>query len=175
MKTIFLYIILFPTIIFAQSNQYNKGRILIDSIHSKRLCIEYFGTGRETIKQFLEESEYVFTGKVVEIITSEKIEPSDYGLGADGKLVPISFDPNLKYWYLLKTDKIYKGKDRDTIKIHSRNFSGLSPFLMLDKEYLIYANKGEIQESPYIDCGGGSCHIKYAENDIAEIKKILRK
>ncbi len=166
---------MFPLILLGQSNQYNEGRILIDSIHSKRLCIEYFGTGNETIQQFFEESDYVFTGKVVEIITSEKIEPSDYGTGADGKLVPISFEPNLKYWDIIKTDKIYKGKEKDTIKIHSRNFSGITPFLMLDKEYLIYAKKGEIQESPYIDCGGGSCHMKYAEDNITEIEKILRK
>ena len=111
----------------------------------------------------------------MEIITSEKIERSDYGVGTNGKLEPISFEPNLKYWYVLKIDKVYKGKEKDTIKIHYRNFSGISPFLMLDKEYLIYAKKGEIQEFPYIHCGGGSCHKKYAKDHIAEIEKILFK
>jgi len=150
-------------------------RKLIDSIHSKRLCIDYVGLSRFlTTKEAFEESEYVFTGMVTKVIRTEKMEPQDMGMGKDGKMVSTDFEPTYQYWYVLKTEKVYKGKKNEFIKIHSKIFSTISPLLMLNKKYLIYAKNGEFQESPYIYCGGNSCHIEYAENDIIEIEKIIR-
>ena len=165
-----------PFIIFSQEDEYYNPlkRKLIDSIHSKRLCIEYPGLTRfKTTKEAFDESELVFTGKVTKIIRTEQLEPQDYGLDEKGNLVPLYIEPTYQYWYILKTDKVYKGKKSEFIKIYSMIHSTISPLLMLDKEYLIYALPAEIQDSPYIYCGGNSCHIKYADADIKEIEKIL--
>ncbi|MEL0457624.1 hypothetical protein WJN01_15415 [Flavobacteriaceae bacterium SZ-1-7] len=170
------YILFFvPCIIFSQEDDYNPlKRKLIDSIHSNRLCIEYPGLTRFlTTKEAFDESEYVFTGKVTKIIRTEQLEPQDYELDENKKLIPLYIEPTYQYWYILKTKKVYKGKESEFIKIYSQIFSTISPLLMLDKEYLIFAKAGEFQDSPYIYCGGNSCHIKYADDDIEEIENIL--
>jgi hypothetical protein len=147
---------------------------LIDSVHSKRLCIDYVGLSQFlTTKQAFDESEYVFTGKVTKIIRTEQLEPQDMGMDKDGNSIPTDYEPTYQYWYVLKTEKVYKGKESEFIKIYSKTFSTISPLLMLNKEYLIYAKTGEFQKSPYIYCGGNSCHIEYAEKDIIEIEKKL--
>ena len=175
MKTLIHIFIFIPVICFSQNDKNNPlKRQLIDSIHSNRLCIDYPGLTRFlTTKEAFDESEYVFTGKVTKIIRTEQLEPQDYGSDEKGNLIPLHVEPTYQYWYVLKAEKVYKGKKRDYIKIYSRTFNTISPLLILDKEYLIYALTGEIQEYPYIYCGGNSCHIENAGNEIKEIEKII--
>ena len=177
MKTLSYIFIIVPIFCFSQSEDIDPlKRQLIDSIHSKRLCIEYPGLSRFlTTKEAFDESEYVFTGKVTKIIRTEQLEPQDYESDENGNLIPIYTEPTYQYWYILKIKKVYKGKKSEYIKIHSKTFSTISPLLILNKEYLIYALTGEIQESPYIYCGGNSCHIENAQNEINEIEKIIKK
>ncbi|MEO1032837.1 MAG: hypothetical protein AAFX55_15615 [Bacteroidota bacterium] len=176
MKILLYIFILIPIICFSQEDNNNPlKRKLIDSIHSKRLCIDYPGLTRFlTTKEAFDESEYVFTGKVTKIIRTEQLEPQDYKSDENGNLIPLYLEPTYRYWYVLKTDKVYKGKKSEFIKIHSKTFSTISPLLMLNKEYLIYALTGEFQEFPYIYCGGNSCHIENAEKEIIEIEKIIK-
>lgn len=176
MKTFITICLLIPIISFAQESDYNPlKREVIDSIHSKRLCIDYVGLSTFlTTKEAFEESEYVFTGKVTKIIRTEQLEPQDMKIDKDGNATPTSYEPTYKYWYVLKIEKVYKGKESEFIKIHSKTFSTISPLLMLNKKYLIYAKAGENQDSPYIYCGGNSCHIENAKKDIIEIEKIIK-
>ena len=176
MKTLITIFILIPFISFSQKSDNDPlKRELVDSIHSKRLCIDYPGLSRFlNTQEAFDESEYVFTGKVTKIIRTEQLEPQDAGIDKDGKMVSTDFEPTYQYWYILKTEKVYKGKENEFIKVHSKIFSTISPLLMLNKEYLIYAKTGEFQELPYIYCGGNSCHIEYAEDDIIEIEKIVK-
>ncbi len=176
MKTLITIFLLIPIISFSQESDYNPlKRKLNDSIHSKRLCIEYVGLSRfMTTKEAFNESEYVFTGKVTKIIRTEQLEPQDMRMDNNGNLIPTDYEPTYQYWYILKIEKVYKGKESEFIKIHSKIFSNISPLLMLNKKYLIYAKTGEFQDSPYIYCGGNSCHIENAENDIIEIETILK-
>ncbi len=173
---IHIYSSTIPIICFSQKNDnYPLKRELVDSIHSKRLCIDYPGLNQLlTTQEAFSESEYVFIGKVTKIIRTEQLAPQDAGINKDGKMVSTDFEPTYKYWYLLKTEKIYKGKNNEFIKVHSKMFSTISPLLMLNKKYLIYAKTGEFQKSPYIYCGGNSCHIEYAKNDIAKLEKIIK-
>jgi hypothetical protein len=175
MKTIIYILLLTPVITFSQEDNFNPlKRKVIDSIHSKRLCEVYPGPTRFlTTQEAFDESEYVFIGTVTEIIRTEKLEPQDYRLDENDKLIPLYEAPTYDYWYVLKTKEVYKGDVNDYLRIYSRKFSSVLPLLMLDKEYLIYAVQGELQEYPYIYCGGNSKHIRYAENDIKEIEKIL--
>jgi|GEM_PF-5449902 len=153
-----------------------KKPVLVDSIHSKRLCVAYPGMTRfQTTKEAYDESEFVFTGHVTKIIREEKMEGTDLGIGKDGYLVPINFEPTFNYWYVFKTNEIFKGKVSDEIKIYARKFSGVPPLFQLNKKYLIYAVKGEIQEYPYVYCQGNSGHIEYAEKEISELKNIIKK
>jgi len=57
----------------------------------------------------------------------------------------------------------------------------MSPLLILDKEYLIYAKKVSKREKrylghsdPYIYCGDRSSHIKYGKKDIIELKRLIK-
>jgi hypothetical protein len=177
MKNLLYIFILIPIIGFTQEDKNPPfKRQLIDSIHSKRLCVEYPGLSRFlTTKEAYDESEYVFTGKVTKIIRTEQLEPQDYGRDENGNSLPLYIEPTYQYWYILKTNKIYKGKKSEYIKIHSKTFSSVSPLLMLNKEYLIYALTGEFQEFPYIYCGGNSRHIENAKNELIEIEKIIKK
>ncbi|AXT50325.1 hypothetical protein D1818_05580 [Aquimarina sp. BL5] len=175
-KCIFCLTFLFGFLTFGQQNEIWWNRDLIDSIHTKRLCTDYPGlTKIQSTKEALNESEIVFTGKVVEIIRVEKMEPSDYGEGENGESIPIDFQPIQHYWYIFEPNRVFKGKKKKKIKIYSRIFSTISPLLFIDKEYLIYAIKGEIQESPYIYCNGSSSHIEHAENEIVELEKLTKK
>lgn len=150
--------------------------IPIDSIHSKRLCVEYPGMTRfQTTEEAFDESEIVFTGHVIEIIRTEKLEGADYDMGEDGKLVPIAYEPTFDYWYVFKTDSIFKGAKKEKIKIYARKFSGIPPFFLLNKKYLIFAKKGEVQNYPYVYCQGNSGHIEYAEKEIEELRKLIKK
>lgn len=173
MKKITLFILLISFLGFGQ-----RKRKVIDSIHLKRLCVEY--PGITYIPKILDEfkrAEYVFTGKVIEIIRKETLQPSD--LGENG---PTDFSPIQNYWYVFEVTELFKGKKKDQIKIFARIYSSISPLLMLDKEYLIYAKKVTEREErflhqsyPYIYCGDRSCHIKYAKNDVIELRKLSKK
>ncbi len=172
MKHFLLLIIILPTFVFSQ-----RERAVIDSIHSNRLCVEYPGMVVEPVvlKEF-QTSEYVFTGKVVEIIRKETLEASD--IGEDGK--PIHFLPIQKYWYVLEVTEQFKGASKKKITVYSRIFSNISPLLMLDKEYLIYAKRipktekmfYEKSQHLYIYCNGASTHIKYVADDIKLLRKL---
>ncbi len=172
MKNLFtLLTFIFCGVVFGQQKP-----IPIDSIHSKRLCVAYPGmTKFQTTKQAFDESEFVFVGQVTEIIRTEKMEGTDYEENSDGKIVPIDYEPTFEYWYVFKTEKIFKGSENEKIKIHARKFSGIPPFFQLNKQYLVYAKKGENQEYPYVYCQGNSCHIEYAEKQIAELKILTEK
>ena len=112
MKTLLKIVLIFPIITYSQNSEYNYSKpVLIDSIHTKRLCISYPGMTRYlTTKEAFEESEYVFTGRVSKIITTEQLEPHDYELDENGHSIPIDIWPTYKYWYELKTIKVYKGE-----------------------------------------------------------------
>ncbi|WP_298343974.1 hypothetical protein [uncultured Algibacter sp.] len=171
MKNITLIILLISFLGYGQ-----RKREVIDSIHSKRLCLGYPGiVDIPTISDEFEKSEYVFTGKVIEIIRKETLESSD--IDENG---PTDFQPIQKYWYVFEVSKLFKGKNKKHIKIFARIYSSTSPLLVLDKEYLIYAKKVSKREKkylghsdPYIYCGDRSCHIKYAKKDIVELKKMI--
>lgn len=173
MKSITLFILLISFLGFGQ-----RKREVIDSIHSKRLCVDYPGmTYFPEILNEYEKSEYIFTGKVVEIIRKETLEPSDYDENG-----PIEFRPIQKFWYVFEISELFKGKEKKQIKIFSRIYSGTSPLLILDKEYLIYAKKVSEREErflrqsyPFIYCGDRSCYAKYAEKDIIELRKLSGK
>lgn len=177
MKYYLALILLYPVFGLSQEGEFNPlKREVIDSIHSKRLCVAYPGMTRvQTTKEAFDESEFVFIGKVLEIIRIEKMEGTDYGIREDGKFGFINFEPTSNYWYVFNVIKSYKGNPTEKIKIFARKFSGTSPFFLLNKEYLIYAMKAEIQEHPYVYCQGNSCHIKYAQNDLKELKEIDKK
>lgn len=172
MKNITLFIVLISLFGYGQIK-----RELIDSIHSKRLCLGYPGiVDIPTIANEFERSEYIFTGKVVEIIRKETLEPSD--LDENG---PTDFQPIQNYWYIFEISKLFKGKKKKHIKIFARIYSSTSPLLILDKEYLIYAKKVSKRtkaflghSNPYIYCGDRSCHIKYAKKDIIKLKKMMK-
>ncbi|WP_299222601.1 hypothetical protein [uncultured Aquimarina sp.] len=173
MKKILLLMLLISFLGYGQ-----RKREVIDSIHSKRLCIEYPGIVDipEILNEF-ERSEYVFTGKVVEIIRKETLESSD--IDENG---PTDFQPIQNYWYVFEVSELFKGKNKKQIKVFARIYSSTSPLLILDKEYLVYAKKVIEQEKrflghsdPYIYCGDRSGHIKYAEKEINELKKLIKK
>ncbi len=185
MKTILYLILLFPITIFCQTEERYWNRELIDSIHSKRLCTDYPGMTRvQTTKEALDESKLVFTGKVIEIIRIEKMDSIYYlppPLPTDGEntdfksITPEPTEPIQHYWYVLKPIEIFKGEKKEAYKIYSRIFSTISPLLILNKKYLIYAMESEIQKHPYIYCNGNSCHIEYAEREIMELKELTKK
>ncbi|SHJ28203.1 hypothetical protein [Aquimarina spongiae] len=174
-KLLFYITMLSGCITYGQQKEIWWNRDLIDSIHSKRLCTDYPGLTRlKSTQEAFEESEVVFTGKVIEIIRIEKMEPSDYGSGPNGESIPLDFQPTQHYWYILEPNRVFKGKKKKRIKIYSRIFSTISPLLFLDREYLIYAVKGETQKSPYIYCNGNSSHIQYAKKDILELEQLSK-
>ena len=162
MKLLLLLALITPVICIAQHwDEDPLRREPVDSIHTKRLCVEYPGLTRfQTTEEAYEESEYVFTGKVVKIIRTEQLEPQDGYMDEHGNIVPSDYEPTYLYWYVLKPYKIYKGEEKDLIKVHARTFSTIAPLLMLEEEYLIYAVEGEIQEYPYFYCNGNSQHLK---------------
>lgn len=170
MKRLLLLFLLVPLLVFSQ-----RTRSVIDSIHTKRLCVEYPGlTEIPTVIEEFHKSEYVFTGKVVEIIRKETMEATDFGDNG-----PMHFRPVQNYWYVLEVSEQFKGKPQKKIKVFSRMFSSMSPLLMLDKEYLIYAKLLPDNEKRFFDkskylffyCDAISTHLKFAEEDL----KILRK
>lgn len=157
-------------------DQYKRG--IIDSIHTNRLCESYPGLTKELLtEEAYNDAEFVFTGKIVEIIRIEKMKLTDIRTDEEGKTIPINFEAMYFFSYVLKVDQVFKGEIKGgEMKIHSKIFSGMLPMLLLEKNYLIYASKPmpelETQGLPYISCNGNSCHIKYAENDIKELNKI---
>ncbi|WP_324027826.1 hypothetical protein QSV08_07735 [Maribacter sp. BPC-D8] len=171
MKNITLFILLISFLGFSQ-----RKREVIDSIHLKRLCVEYPGiVDISTVSHEFDKSEYVFIGKVIEIIRIETLKSSD--LDENG---PTDFRPIQNYWYVFEVSEQFKGKNKKQIKVFARIYSSISPLLILDKEYLIYAKKVTEREKrflghsdPYIYCGDRSSHLKYAKKDIIELKKLL--
>ena len=157
MKNISLFILLISFLGYGQ-----RKREVIDSIHSKRLCVEYPGIADiSTIPDEFEKSEYIFTGKVIEIIRKEILKSSD--IDENG---PTDFRPIQNYWYVFEVNEIFKGKNKEQIKVYARIYSSISPLLILDKDYLIYAKKvSELEKKylghsdPFIYCGDRSTHI----------------
>ncbi len=183
---ILLYLIFFlPTIMLSQTDERYWNREIIDSVHSKRLCTCYPGLTRiMSTKEAFEESKIIFTGKVIEII---RVETLDNPSAIDSLPPPVSenqelinipsdyIEPIQHYWYVLQTEEVFKGEKKDSYKVYSRIYSTISPLLMLNKKYLIYAIEGEIQEYPYFYCNGNSCHIEHAEKQIKELRILTEK
>lgn len=173
MNRFLIVILLIPIIGFSQ-----RKREVIDSIHTQRMCVEYPGLVAEPdiVKEF-QTATYVFVGKVVEIIRKETMETSDVDRNG-----PTDFQPIQNYWYVLEVSDQFKGKQKKKITVLSRIFSNMSPLLILNGEYLIYAQpiskyekKFFKQSHPFIYCNGRSMHLKYAEEDIKFLKKLTKK
>ena len=175
MKFLPLLLFVFPSLCISQIEEDYFRRELIDSIHTKRLCVDYPGLWREqTTQEAYNEAVYVFTGKVVQIIRTEQLEPHDGYIDEHGNLIYTDYWPTYKYWYVFEPYKIYKGEETTRIKVHARTFSTVSPLLILEKEYLIYALEGEVQEDPYFHCNGNSSHLRYAKKVIQELEVLIK-
>jgi hypothetical protein len=165
--TVFIFLVNFS---FAISQ--NENRI--------SLCEEYY-TLIPNINESYKKSECVFTGKVTKIIRVETFKPIDY----DENGRPLDYESCYDYWFVFKVLKIYKGEKKSEIKIYSRMYSGISPILELNKEYLIYTTKMEKFEMEkfekihpentnlYIYCGDRSKQIENSKDEIIELEKII--
>ncbi|WP_298519559.1 hypothetical protein [uncultured Kordia sp.] len=165
MKRYFLLFLILPMLVFSQ-RKYD----VIDSIHSKRICIDYPGLAEiPSIIEEFQKSKYVFTGKVIEIIRKESIKKID-------------FQPVQNYWYVIEVTEQFKGKPQKKIEVYSRMFSGVSPFLMIGKEYLIYARYMRKQTQKFFKkpqylffyCDAISKHVKDASEDIKLLRKLKK-
>nr|WP_321222733.1 hypothetical protein [uncultured Psychroserpens sp.] len=169
MKCTMILFLMFTAFSYAQ-----RDRVPIDSIHNKRLCTVYPGmTKFQTIQESFDESKLVFTGKVIEVIRTETVESSDFGFDENGKEIALHIEPIYNYWYIFEVKRWFKGDAKTKrVKIYSRIYSNVSPLLLLNKNYLIFAVEGELQESPYIYCNGNSTILEYASQYIKELELI---
>ena len=184
-KKIVGFVFFLPVLMIAQNQGFDPDkRVLIDSIHSKRLCEVYPGLSRAmSTKEAYDEAQYVFTGKVIEIITVEKTLHYPPMKDPDGNVHVEDPLEVIQYFYVLKVDRQFKGETQKHIKVFARAFSSVHPMLMMHKAYLIYAvapdppffvNPGEEQFLPYIYCNGNSSHLMYAEDEIKTLEELSK-
>ncbi|WP_445711712.1 hypothetical protein [Flavobacterium sp.] len=160
----FIFILFSSLILFSQGNR---------KTDNTSLCLTY-DTSIPNIEDSIEQSEYVFIGKVIEVIRTEKLNATDYNSNG-----PIDFESEYNYWFILEVKEKFKGNFKTKIKIYSRNFSGLCPILELNQSYLIYSRKMKKFEIdhfnhsfPYIYCGDRSKKLEHSKDDVSILRKM---
>lgn len=112
--------------------------------------------GPNTIKEELDLSSTVFSGKVVVIIDENK-----------NKSIQSSADPIAVYF---KVNEYWKGPNQSPITVYTvRNTESCGYEFELNQEYLVYANEsnGEIQ----VNYCSKTTPLSLAENDLSELGK----